>query len=167
MQENQRHAVVYYSRAGHTDVAAHRLARALDAKLIRIETDQYGPGVFGFLHAGFASVTGRLPKILPIEPLGGFASVSLGGPVWTSFPATPLRAFLEQHPALPNAVGLFLSSGSDEEPEQALKNARHLLGHPFVATLSLPENLDEATSAARISDYCDAMRLASSGGALS
>lgn len=163
-QENRKHAVVYYSREGHTDVAAHRLAKALDAKLIRIETDRYGAGAFGYMRAGFESVTGRLPKIAPIEPLEGYASVSLGGPVWTSYPATPLLAFLEQHPSLPDAVGLFLSSGFDEEPERALMNARELLGHPFVATLSLPEDLDETATAARITDYCDAMRAASSGG---
>lgn len=163
-QEIRKHAVVYYSREGHTDVAAHRLAKALDAKLIRMETDRYGPGTLGSLRAGFESVTGQLPKISPIEPLDDFASVSLGGPVWTSLPATPLLAFLEQHPSLPDAVGLFLSSGSNEEPDRALMNARDLLGHPFVATLSLPEDLDEAVVAARITDYCDAMRAASSGG---
>lgn len=162
-QENQKHAVLYYSRAGHTDVAAHRLAKALDAKLIQIESNRYGPGALGNIRAGLDSVTGRLPEISPIEPLDNFASVSVGGPVWTSFAATPLLAFLEQHPSLPDAVGLFLSGRSEEEPERALMNARDLLGHPFVATLSLPENLDEAATNARIADYCEAMRAASGG----
>lgn len=162
-QARQKHAVVYYSHSGHTDVAAHRLAKALDAKLIRMEADRYGPGWLGYLRAGYDSLTARRPEIFPIEPLDGYASVSLGGPVWTSNAATPLLAFLEQHPSLPEAVGLFLSSGSDEDPERALMNARDLLGHSFVATLSLPEHLDEATSSARIADYCEAMRAASGG----
>jgi hypothetical protein len=166
-QENRKHAVVYYSRGGHTDTAAHKLAAALDAELIRLETDRYKSGVFGFMRAGFESLTDRLPELTPVETLKDYASVSLGGPVWTSLPATPLRAFLAQHPPLPDAVGLFLSSGSDEEPDQALRTARELLGHPFVATLSLPEDLDEATSTQRIEAYCDAMRAASGGGATS
>lgn len=166
-QENRKHAVVYYSRDGHTEGAARKLAMALDGDLIRLETDRYQQGVFGYLRAGFESVTGKLPDIPAVESLASYASVSLGGPVWTSLPATPLRAFLAQHPPLPDAVGLFLSSGSDEEPVQALRTARKLLGHPFVATLSLPEDLDEAASAARIKDYCDAMKAASSGGATS
>ncbi len=162
-QENRKHAVLYYSRDGHTDRAAHKLATALDATLIRIEMKRYRKGVFGFLRAGFESITGRLPQVATVEPLDTYASVSLGAPVWTSFPATPLRAFLAQHPALPDAVGLFLSSGFDESPDQALSMGRDLLGHPFVATLSLPEDLDDTTSAARINDYCEAMRAASSG----
>lgn len=166
-QENRKHAVVYYSLRGHTDVAAHKLAAALDADLIRLESDRYKPDVFGYVRAGFESLTGRLPEIAPVETLEDYASVSLGAPVWTSLPAMPLRAFLAQHPPLPDAVGLFLSSGSDEEPDQALRTARELLGHPFVATLSLPEDLDEGTSAKRIDDYCEAMRAASGGGFMS
>lgn len=162
-QDDRKHAVLYYSRDGHTDRAAHKLATALDATLIRIESKRYRKGAFGFLRAGFESVTGRLPQIAPVEPLDTYASVSLGAPVWASFPATPLRAFLAQHPPLPDAVGLFLSSGSDVPPDQALSMGRDLLGHPFVATLSLPEDLDDTASTARIDEYCDAMRAASSG----
>jgi hypothetical protein len=160
----REHAVLCYSRDGHTDRLAKLLAEALDADIFRIVTRRYGGRRFGYLRAGFDSLTGRLPEIAPVQNLGRYASLSLGAPIWTSYPATPLRAYLAGHPQLPGAVGLFVSSGSRSPPEKAFAMARDLLGRPLAATLSVPEGLDEQASAARIEAYRAAIVAASGVG---
>lgn len=154
---SRQHAVVHYSRDGHTDRLARQLAETLGADLFRITTGRYTGNTLGYLHAGFDSLTGRLPHIAPIPNLSGYASVSLGAPIWTSYPATPLRAYLASHPKLPEAVGVFTTSGGNASQDKAFSMARDLLGHPVVATLNVPNSLAELETENRISDYCKAL----------
>lgn len=156
-QAPKRHAIVYYSRDGHTDRLARQLADALDADVFRIITGAYTGNALGYLHAGFDSLTGRLPTIAPIPNLSAYASVSLGAPIWTSYPATPLRAYLASNPKLPDDVGMFTTSGGNASQDKAFSLARKLTGHPFVATLNIPDALGTTDTNKRISDYCEAL----------
>lgn len=160
------HAVLYYSLSGHTDRVARRIADELDADLLRIVTRRYGRGALLYLKAGFDSLTGRLPPIGPVDNLSSYESVSLGAPIWTGYPALPLRSYLSRHPSLPKAVGLFVTSGGPSAPLKGYSMARELLGHPFVATLSVPNGLDAPTTKDRITTYCDAIRAAAGAAAL-
>ena len=153
----KQHAIVHYSRDGHTDRLALQLAETLDADLFAIITGRYTGTTLGYLHAGFDSLTGRLPKIAPIPNLCAYASVSLGAPVWTSYPATPLRAYLASKPKLPGAIGMFTTSGGNASQDKAFSMARKLAGHPFVATLNIPNFLGEPQTNKRLSDYCEAL----------
>lgn len=156
-QAPKRHAIVYYSRDGHTERLARQLADRLDADLFQISTARYMGRILGFLSACYDSLTGRLPEIAPIPNLSTYASVSLGAPIWTSYPATPLRAFLETHPKLPNAVGMFTTSGGTASQDKAFAMARALAGHPFVATLNVANASGTPETIKRVSDYCEAL----------
>lgn len=156
-QAPKRHAIVYYSRDGHTDRLARRLADALDANLFRITTLRYTGSALGSLHAGFDSLTGRVPRIAPVPNLSAYASVSLGAPIWTSYPATPLRAYLASHPKLPHAVGMFTTSRGNGSQDNAFSMARKLAGHPFVATLNVADASETTQTDKSISDYCAAL----------
>lgn len=156
-QAPKQHAIVYYSRDGHTDRLARKLAGTLDADLFRISTARYTGNTLGYLHAGFDSLIGRAPIIAPIPNLSGYASVSLGAPIWTSYPATPLRAYLTSHPKLPDAIGMFTTSGGNASQDKAFSMARKLAGHPFVATLNIPDALGTPETNKRISDYSEAL----------
>lgn len=160
-QTPKQHAIVYYSRDGHTDRLAEQLANALDADMFRITTVRYSGNTFGYLHAGFDSLTGRFPIIAPIPRLSAYASVSLGAPIWTSYPATPLRAYLASHPKLPDAVGMFTTSSGNVSQDKAFSMARKLVGHPFVTTMNVPNSLGKLETSKRISDYCEALETAS------
>ena len=153
----KQHAIVYYSRNGHTDRLARQLAETLDADLFRITTARYTGNTLGYLHAGIDSLIGRIPIIAPIPNLSGYASVSLGAPIWTSFPATPLRAYLTSHPKLPDAVGMFTTSGGNASQDKAFSMASKLAGHPFVVTLNIPDDLRPTETNRRVSDYCAAL----------
>jgi hypothetical protein len=156
-----KHAIVCYSRDGHTDRLAQHLANALAADLFRIECRRYGGSVLGYALAGFDSLTGRLPAIDPIPDLSGYASVSLGAPIWTSYTATPLRAYLATRPPLPDTVGLFTTSSGHTELDKACSMVRETLGKPFAATLNVPNSLDQKTTDTLIAQYCMAVVLAS------
>lgn len=156
-----KHAVVFYSLDGHTDRLARQLAGTLAADLIPIVVSRYTGNILGYLHAGFDSLVGRLPAFDPIPDLSGYTSVSLGAPIWTSYPATPLRAYLATQPNLPDTIGIFATSGGHSAPDKAFSMARDLLRHPFVATLSVPNSLVQASTDQRVADYCEALLSAS------
>ncbi len=137
------HAILYYSRDGHTDRLAHKLASRLGGDLIRIATTSYRGGWVGYMAGGFDSLTGRLPKIAPIADLSHYASLSLGSPVWASCLAAPLRAYLAQSPAMPRTVGLFVTSADPSFPTKVFKMAGALCRRPFAATLSVPNGIDD------------------------
>ena len=98
--------IVYYSRTGTTAKVAESLAAALKADVVEIKCARYRPGWLRYLRAGYDSVKGIMPPIeVPrIQPLN-YDVILLGAPIWTSYPALPLRSFLAlgtDLPALPD-----------------------------------------------------------------
>jgi hypothetical protein len=155
------HAILYYSRDGHTDRLAHALGARLGADIFQIVTASYGTGWLGYMAGGFDSLAGRLPRIEPVSDLSHYASLSLGSPVWTSYPAAPMRAYLAQSPAMPPTIGMFLTSGDPSMPTKAFDMARALCGRPFAATLSVPNSVENtAEMDKRIDAYVSAIDLA-------
>lgn len=136
----QKILIVYYSRTGTTRTLAEALAERLNADVVEIRCDRYKGGIFRYLRAGYDSVKGNLPAIeMPETDLMAYDLVLLGGPIWTSYPALPLRAFLAAKPALPARVGLFLTSGGHSPQEKAIAETEPLLNAPLVASLAIQE----------------------------
>jgi len=155
------HAIVYYSLTGHTDQLAHRLASSLNADVFRISVARYERGFLGYIRAGFDSLTGRLPATEPIPDLSGYDGVSIGAPIWTSYPASPLRAYLAQKPRLPKTVGCFLTCGAPSPNQKAFGMVERLLGRKIVAQMIIPNALDDASVTTRLTQYCSAVHAAS------
>lgn len=121
-------AIVYYSRTGATASVARALAAALAADVFEIGCPRYRPGWLRYLLAGYDSLRGRLPPIDVAAPdLAQYDLVVLAAPIWTSYPALPLRAFLARSPRLPRRVALALTSGGHSEPKNAVEMTRDLL----------------------------------------
>ena len=132
--------IVYYSRTGTTRKLAEALAGRLNADVVEIRCDRYKGGIFRYLRAGYDSVKGNLPPIkMPETDLTAYDLVLLGAPIWTSYPALPLRAFLAAKPDLPGRVGMFLTSGGHSPQEKAVAEAEALLNAPLAATLAVQE----------------------------
>ncbi len=130
--------IAYYSRSGTTQKLALALASALDADVVEIRCKRYGPGIFNYLRAGYDSVKGNLPPIeLSRDSAQDYDLVLLGAPIWTSYPALPLRAFLAGKPRLPPRVALFLTYGGHSPPETAVNEVEALLPVPVEASLLL------------------------------
>lgn len=135
MDHTNKTAVVYFSLTGHSQRVATRLARALGGELIALNAPSYRSGLFGYLHAGFDSV--RKKCVLAPQSfttLADFDRLVLCGPVWTSYPATPLRALLRSDIGLPASVSVFLTTGSQSSAENALAVAAQDLGRALAAT---------------------------------
>ncbi|WP_227269494.1 flavodoxin family protein [Roseobacter weihaiensis] len=138
MDRTNKTAVVYFSLTGHSQRLATRLARALGGELIALNAPSYRSGLLGYLHAGFDSV--RKKCVLAPQrftTLADFDRLVLCGPVWTSYPATPLRALLRSDIDLPASVNVFLTTGSQSSAEKALTVAEQDLGRALTATAFL------------------------------
>ena len=138
-------AVVVYSRTGHSNRVATRLASELGAPLIELKAPAYGSGPMGYARAGYDSLRqarGLAPPNIP--SMSGYHRVILCGPVWTSYPATPLRTFLKDSRDLPKSVSLFVTNGDHSPARKAFDVAEKDLGRPLAALGSL-SNSKEGT----------------------
>ncbi|WP_159807517.1 flavodoxin family protein [Litoreibacter roseus] len=149
-----RHAktgIVFYSRSGYSKRVAQRLADMLNGTLIEIDAPAYKRPILGYLHAGFDSVR-QVCKLPPqtFTPLSDYDRVILCGPVWTSYPATPLRALLRSDPSLPDAVALCLTSGGHSHFQAAVDAGTADLGRAFSAVASFPNEFEGTETEHRI-----------------
>ncbi|MEO0440711.1 MAG: hypothetical protein AAF067_07535 [Pseudomonadota bacterium] len=137
--------ILYYSRTGTTETVANALAAELDAEIARIACRKYDGGWFRYLLAGYDSVKGRLPPIdVPDLDFRSFDRVILGTPIWTSYPALPMRAFLSDKPELPDRISLFLTYGGHSPPEKAEQAIADLVPGTLEARLNISQKAVEA-----------------------
>lgn len=132
--------IVYYSRTGTTAKIAQSLASALEADVVEIKCARYRPGWLRYLRAGYDSVRGIMPPIdvQRIQPLN-YDLIVLGAPIWTSYPAVPLRSFLALDTDLPSRIALFLTYGGHSPPSKAITLVADLLPVGIEATLSVQQ----------------------------
>ncbi len=133
-RESASIVILCYSRTGHSARLARKLEDRTGAGIITMQAPAYGRGTWGFIRAIFDSIRRRW--VLPQEVddrLNTAKCIILCGPVWTSFPATPLRAALHAKQLDGKAIAIFLTSGSNSSGQKALDVAQQDLGRPFVA----------------------------------
>ena len=133
--------IVYYSRTGTTTKVAYALAGDLKADVLEIACPRYRLGWFRYLLAGYDSVRGRLPKIdVKSVDLSRYDRIVLAAPIWTSYPALPLRAFIKQNRPFAQPVALILVFGGHSAPEKAVEMVHDLLGTEINDALTLHED---------------------------
>lgn len=143
-QAETKTAIVVYSRTGHSARLADRLAGALDARVIPLSDPGYGRGFLGYMRAGWHSLRHRkVASAADLPTLAAYDRVVLCGPVWTSYPATPLRSVLKTRDDLPATVAVFLTSGAHSPAKKAFATATRDLGRPLVAVASLPNDKED------------------------
>ena len=130
--------VLFYSRTGTTRRLAAAIGEALAADVRELRCARYGPGAWSYVLAGYDSLKGNLPVIdkLDVDP-AQYDLVLLGAPVWTSYPATPLRAYLAQDPSLPSTVGAFVTLGGQSPASKTFDMIGDAVGRPLAATLAV------------------------------
>ncbi|NNE54110.1 MAG: hypothetical protein HKN30_17110 [Sulfitobacter sp.] len=143
--------IVFFTRTGHTKRVAKRLAQALSADLIPMRAPQYEKGFRGYMRAAIDSLR-HINEHTPqdFESLTDYDRIVLCAPVWTSFPAVPLRGLLHGNVALPSSVSLFLTSGAHSPTHKAFRVAETDLGRSFVAKASLPNDWEGTPKEERI-----------------
>ena len=154
--------VVYYSKSGHSHLAAQRVASALGATQYRLQTNRYGMPFLGYLRAGLDSLRQTRPPLTGLLPdLTGCDSLVICGPIWTSYPAAPLCSYLDQAANLPPVIGLLLTCGDHSPPEKAIALVESKLGRPLAATGAIPNKLENtAEGQKRLDDFIAATQQA-------
>ncbi len=133
-----RTLILFYSRSGTTAAAANCLAEQLDADLGEIVCDRYHFPFLGYARAGHDSLKRVLPPItVSSENLASYNRLILGTPIWTSYPATPMRAFLSQNTEWPTHVSIFVTYGGHSQPDKALEEMASMLPIEPEARLAL------------------------------
>lgn len=142
--------VIYYSHDGHTKRLAHAIAEKLGAELAEITAERYRSKIIGYLRAAFDSLRGHMPAIdhPPID-LEKFDAIAIGAPIWTSYLATPVRAFLTQNGEISGRLGVFVTSGSPSRPEAAFRMAAGLLGRKPDAELAVGNQKEDSEETRR------------------
>lgn len=137
--------IVFYSRSGHSKRLAQRLNEELHGTLLEICAPTYEVPFFGYARAAYDSLRQRdMPISQPMPSVADFGRVIIRGPVWTSYPAVPLRTFMRAGLQGPKTIGLFLTHGGHSPAHKAFAAALVDLGRPFAAMGSV-SNADEGS----------------------
>ncbi|MFW5329611.1 flavodoxin family protein [Hydrogenophaga sp. ZJX-1] len=131
--------VVHYSRTGHTDVVARRIAARCHADIERIEERGSREGVIGYLRSAAEAILGLHPPIKRGRHRpGDYDLVIVGTPVWFWSVSSPVRTWLHRHHRSLNKVAVFCTCGGSGHAK-VLDDLERLCGHPALARLVLTE----------------------------
>ena len=102
-------AVIYFSRSGNTEAFARSIARATDAKIIKLHAPRYSLDFSGWYRASRdaqnrnADATVKPARV----ELGKYKLVFLGSPIWFYRPSPPLWTFVKGNDFRGTKVVLF------------------------------------------------------------
>ena len=150
--------VVAYSLSGQSRAVAAALARELGAELEEIRCDRYTRGFWGFIRAAYDSLAGRLPPIESsrCDPTH-YDLVVIGGPIWASHPATPVRAYMRNEAGRLSRVAFFLTYGGSP-PDKAFREMGALVALEPKATLAVREkDVKDGNFVAAVSSFASAL----------
>jgi flavorubredoxin len=151
--------IAYYSRSGVTAKLAALLAEALNADIVKLECRKYRLAGVGYLMAGYDSVKGNLPNI-EVSPVDfeKYDLVVFGSPIWTSYPALPLRSLLSESPALKRAAA-FVTFGGHSAPAKAFDMIQDNLTVDLEATLAVrSDDVNDGKSTSAINSFLAKLR---------
>ena len=109
--------IVYYSLSGNTEEAAKKIAEALDADIMKLETVKKMPKAFlaQMLVGGGQVMMKYIPELKPLEKdASEYDEIILGSPIWNSKGVPAINAFLKDRNAAAKVTSLFFLSGGGE-----------------------------------------------------
>ena len=153
-----RTLVVYFSRTGHTKLAAERIAGAMKADVDAITGDTYRGGVFGYLRCAYEARYETDAAIeLPHFDSADFDLVIVGTPVWDSAVSSPVRSYLRCEGARIKALAVFCTEG-ERGGYRALKQMSLLANKVAIGELVLRDSeLASRTGAAKIHAFAEGL----------
>jgi flavodoxin len=111
--------VVYYSRSGFTETMAREIARYFNADILKLESNSYALGFFGWAGAMSDAYFENYSEIAPQKiNTSKYNTIFLGAPIWLYSPATPLWAFIDKNDFKNNSVYLFTTFNSNFEEKK-------------------------------------------------
>lgn len=155
-------AVVYYSLENNCDYVAHKIAKQLDADLVRLEPTKPYPasGPAKFLVGGRAAISKAKPDLKPFAfDLDTYDTIVLGTPVWAGSITPPLRTFLSIYDLAGKQIALYTcsSSGSAGKCLEQLIAESHATSTLATMALKDPGSKPSDDNDRRITEFCDAL----------
>lgn len=149
--------VVYYSREGHTKLAAEALARRFGSDLEQLIDKKKRTGPIGFSSAGKDAVSGNLTKLEPLKKNPrDYDVVLIGTPSWFGNMSPAVRTFITESDLSGRIVGVFGTTHLTGI-ENALKQAAELIrkdNPESIPTLPLRQrDLKEDELSRKINDF--------------
>lgn len=142
--------VAFYSRDGHTEQVALRLAAMLGADIERIREDNDRGGRLGYLRCAVESMVGYTPRIRSCRHRPqDYDLVIIGTPVWFWNMSSPVRSFAHRFHGRFKQVALFCTMGGSGDTK-VLNDLERLVGQPALARMSVRESRVEQGSEARV-----------------
>ncbi len=102
--------VVYYSLSGNTQEAAEKIAKALDADLLKLDTVKAMPKRFAarIFVGGGQVMMNYIPELKPFNTdIDSYDEIILGSPIWNSKGVPAVNAFLKDEKAAAKVSSLF------------------------------------------------------------
>jgi flavodoxin len=100
--------VVYYSRTGHTQLVAEKLAKKFSADVERLIDQHNRMGMSGFFSAGKDAIGYKTTDIGPLKHNpGDYDIILIGGPSWYGNVTPAVRTFIMQNDLSGKKIGLF------------------------------------------------------------
>lgn len=110
-QEKPRVLVVYYSREGHTQLVAEKLAEKFGADIERLIDKKKRTGPIGFSSAGKDAIAGNLTKLEPLKHNPqDYNLILIGTPGWWGNVTPAVRTFITQNNISGKKIGVFGTS---------------------------------------------------------
>lgn len=156
--------IVYYSLEGNTDLAAKKIAEALNADLLRLEPEKSYPnsGFRKFFWGGKSAVMAETPALQPyaFSP-EEYDRIVFGFPVWAGNVTPPIRTFIKENDLSGKQIAAFAcESGSGAEKAfEKLKQALNIDKLKAELILIDPKTKPKAENERKIEDFCAAIGL--------
>ena len=142
-----RTAIIYYSMSGNTEFAAEKIAKKLEADVIRIEPVKAYPdkGVKKFFWGGKSAVMGEEPELLPYDfQAEQYDTIIIGTPIWASSFAPPIKTFLSKNRNITDKKIAVFTCFSGGGADKAIEKMKKFIGvDTFLAELILVDQKDK------------------------
>lgn len=121
--------VVYYSLSGNTEEVAEKVAKGLDADVLKLETVKAMPKSFAaqIFVGGGQVMMNHIPKLKPFNvDVDSYDEIVLGSPIWNSKGVPAINAFLKDEKVASKVTSLFFLSGGGEVQKGLDAITKHL-----------------------------------------
>ena len=155
-----RTAIIYYSMSGNTEFAAEKIAKKLEADVIRIEPVKAYPdkGVKKFFWGGKSAVMGEEPELLPYDfQAEQYDTIIIGTPIWASSFAPPIKTFLSKNRNITDKKIAVFTCFSGGGADKAIEKMKKFIGvDTFLAELILvdPKDKENSDNDVMIEEFC-------------
>ena len=153
--------VAYYSLTGNTEEAAKKIAKALDADLLRLETIKDMPKSFAarMIVGGGQVAFKHIPKLKPIDvDINSYDEIVLGSPIWNSKGVPAVNAFLTDKTAATKVTSLFFSSGGGKVQKGLNAITKLLPNLKYTVSLLDRKHEDSRDNDAKIEGFINSLK---------